>query len=196
MGLYKIVAINTGQVGDKVQVLLDTGDIAASFIATANKTVANTTTETSLIGTGLGSMTLAAAAISVGTRIRTTLRGTLGTAVVAPNLTIKVKAGSTVIASLVFTALVGSLSAKGFAIFLDIVVRTTGVSGTITANGEVAIGNSASALLSEYFIDQSATIDTTSALTFDVTATWSTASASNTITSNQSFFSIANPPAS
>jgi hypothetical protein len=69
---------------------------------------------------------------------------------------------------------------------LDTVIRTTGSSGTAMSSGTLKFGSSVSALTDETPIPNTAlatvTVDTTAAKVLSVGATWSAASASNTIT--------------
>lgn len=150
----------------------------AIFAQTADVTVANTVTETTLIGTGQGSATLAANALVVGRTIRVTMRGHLsdtGT----PTLNLIVKLGATEVVSTGAVTLNSSVTTIAFTLVADIVCRTVGGSGTVVANGVLIYDDGTTHDLVKV---AATTIDTTSALAVNITATWGTASASNTIT--------------
>ncbi len=67
-----------------------------------------------------------------------------------------------------------------FVIQADIVIRTIGASGTFVAAGIVGLGATATGT-GRVAYKASTTIDTTAAVAIDVTATWSVASASNSV---------------
>lgn len=153
----------------------------------ADKTVANTVTETSVIGTGAPgqSLTLGANFFVVGSSIKWRMMGYVadtGT----PTIRFKVKLGTTVIYDTGAQSL-PSLSGNQF-IFLEgqATCRSTGASGTIFATSEVFANTGASSIgnLDVTVPTSAVTVDTTSAQTFDITVTWGTASASNSITIN------------
>lgn len=151
------------------------------YAQTADKTIANTVTETTLIGTGNGSLTINANSVSAtGTIFRFYSSG-LYTVTGTPTITFKVKLGSTVLATTVTSALSGTN--KWWEICLTLIVRTTGATGTIMMGGFVAY-NGATYVLDAIDNGGSATtVDFTASKLFDVTVTWSAASASNTIKS-------------
>lgn len=161
--------------------------VGTIYRAIADKTVANTVTETSLVGTGVTgqSVTLGANFFNVGTSIRWRLMGYLsdtGT----PTIQIKVKLGSTVIYDTTAQTLPSLTGNQLFFMEGRATCRTTGATGTIFATSEVFCNTGASSLGNLDIVVPTAavTIDTTSSQVFDVTATWGTASASNTITIN------------
>ncbi len=97
------------------------------YVATADKTVANTTTETTLFGTGEGSLTLPANYLRTGRTIKIDIRGRLA-ATGNPNRTIKLKLGSTVITSLGPTAIASVSGTVEFRIQLLLTCRAAGAS--------------------------------------------------------------------
>lgn len=149
------------------------------FGQTSSVTVANTTTETTLIGAGKGSKTIAANAPQIGD---TYLISGLGihSAVSNPNITINITLGATTICT---TGVVNSANSTNalFEIRVRLTFRTLGVSGTLFCQGYFR--EEGGGLNNFPMVNTSTTtIDTTSSQTFDVTVTWGTASSSNTIT--------------
>ena len=147
----------------------------ASFVQTADQTVTNTTTETTLFGTGTGSTTLASGVLA-GRTIRITIRGVLSTPSTPGNLTIRVKVGSTTIATATASSLVGSASNSQFRFETLIQNRTTGVSGTVVSSGTFSY-QGASAVIVETLDNAgaTATVNTTVSNALNVTAQWDTA---------------------
>jgi len=103
------------------------------FTQTATGTVANTTTETALTSTGVGSLTLPAAYFIAGKTLKLEARG-IHSAVSSPTLRIKVKLGSTVVLD---TTAITTKNDTNEAIIIEAMItcRTTGASGTIFAQG-------------------------------------------------------------
>jgi len=146
--------------------------------AIADATVANTVTETTVIGTLKtgDSLQFAADTLTIGKTIRVTVRGIVSNTG-TPTLNIIAKLGGTTIFSSGAITTASGLSDSGFAVHGDITIRTTGASATLASGGILTIdGNTYD------MPDAGNTINTTGALTLDVTATWGTADASNTIT--------------
>lgn len=161
--------------------------VGVIYRSIADKTVANTLTETSLVGTGVPgqSGTLGANFFNVGSSLRWRLMGYLsdtGT----PTLQIKVKLGSTIIYDTTAITLPNLSGNQLFFMEGRSTCRTTGATGTVFSTSEVFCNTGASSLGNLDLIVPTAavTIDTTVSQTFDVTATWGTASASNSITIN------------
>lgn len=155
----------------------------ALFKQTADKTIASTNVETTLIGTGLGSVTIPANSLAVGDMISVEMRGyfsrTVGT------ITFRSKLGGTTQAS---SAITPSTSTNGlFIISIMITIRSIGAGGTAIAQGYVQNYASASpqAATTNAFTPQTATfaINTTADQAYDLTSQWSTSSAGNAITS-------------
>lgn len=152
------------------------------FTATASATVANTTTETSILGTGVGTKTLPANFFVAGKTLRVVVKGHIadtGT----PTLRIRCKLGSTTIVDTGAQTLLAITGTRGFEAEFLLTCRTTGASGTVFGQGDFQYN---SAAVTGNVIDApntaATTVDTTASQAVDVTATWGTASASNTIT--------------
>lgn len=170
------------QNGDSIQVG-NTSLVQTIFTGTADAVVTNTTTETSAIGTGTGSKTILANSLFAGRTIRIEGGGVYSAAAIAPgNLTVNVKFGSTVIATVVLGSILSAASTLGFQFDCDIVCRTIGATGTLMTSG--SIDYASSTLGARLFGDLNnggvvTTVDTTVNQVLDVTVTWQTASTSN-----------------
>lgn len=148
------------------------------FAQTADKTVANTTAETSLVGTGTGSLIIPANEGIIGTTFRLRLEGIVSNTG-NPSFRLKAKTNGTILSdSGSFTF--GNVSNDHFVVEGTATLRTLGVNGTIsvvasfmTSNGDhIALINTSPVV-----------IDTTINQTFDFSVTWGIANAANTITS-------------
>jgi hypothetical protein len=155
---------------------INTADTVQATTSTSG-TVANTTAETSVLGSVVGSSVLAANALAVGRTLRIQAWGIVsdtGT----PTLTVKVKLGSTVILTTGAITLASGISDKLWRLEAIITCRSVGGSGTVFGQGQFNYNNG---LFTDIVNTATTTVDTTSSQTIDVTATWSAASSSNTI---------------
>ena len=146
-------------------------------------TVANTTAETTLTGTGKGALSIAANSVAQGTVFQFRASGYLSV-VSSPTFELKVKIGGVVVcdtgvatASLTFNNNLWSLEA-------DVVVNTIGNAGTMTGQGLVKAIQTITANRMYQMTNSGSpsAIDTTAANAIDLTVTWGTASANDTIT--------------
>ena len=174
-------------VSDANGTLTKSADLTALgiFAQSSTVTVANTTTATTLLGTLTGSATLPANFFGVGKTIIVYVTGTY-TTTGSPTCTLNLTIGGVAVGSIALNH-TGSLSP---AVFYDaqfvITCRTTGGTGTLqySSIGRMDVGTSTS---SATFFQSSATsgsVDTTGTLLVGLTATWSAASASNSITAS------------
>lgn len=170
--------------------------VGALFTQTANKTVANTITETSIVGTGVGyGLTLPANFFVVGKTIKLRISGVYSTvAVTGDTITIKVKYGSTILATKATSGLLTGATNLSFWADLIISSRTTGVSGTVQVDGGITYQIAGSAAVIDEVNNGAATstLDTTASGLLDITITHSAANASNTITSLVSTWEVIN----
>lgn len=154
----------------------------AIFNATASATVANTTTETTLVGTGTGSLTLPVNFLAVAKAIEIEAWGTIAT-LVTPTLRLKVKLGSTVVIDTTAATLLTITGTNLWSAKASIDCRTAGASGTVFGQGMAMYYTSATGIAGIASPNTTtSTVDTTATQAIDATATWGTASASNTIT--------------
>lgn len=159
------------------------GPHARLFEQTANVTVADTVTETTLVGAGVGSATLPAGTLAAGTAIRVSAKGLYGTTG-APTLRWRVKLGGTTILDTTANNAPAAISAKLWELDAVIVCRTAGAPGTALGNGVIFYHTTHTAGQPDDFAPNSATsnVTTTGSLAFDLTVEWGTQSASNTVT--------------
>jgi hypothetical protein len=154
------------------------------FHQTASKTIANTTTETSLVGTGEGTLTLPANFLTVGRTIKIRARGHVSE-VSGPNATLRIKVGSVTIITSVGALPSAGLTTAGWEIAFEFTCRSVGATGTVIGcgNTHVVSGAFVSTVDRDLTMTATATVDTTVANALDITYQWGTASSSNTITS-------------
>ncbi len=154
------------------------------FTSTADATVdgSASTTETTIIGTGVGSLTLPANFFVAGKTIRLSVRGKHTSSAAPPNLTIKVKLGSTVIGT------TGAFADKAgtdeeILILYYITCRTTGSSGTVYGMGE-NMHHEGTNVADVYGMGNTTTttINTTTSQVVDCTAQYASTKAGNSIT--------------
>lgn len=148
------------------------------FAQTNSVTVGNTVTETTLAGTGQGSLTLPAAFFVAGKTLRVRMSGYFS-ATAGPTIRLKLYFGATAILD---TGAVTSsnLTDKFWTFDGTITCRTTGGTGTVMAQG-VFIEDATAPFGAVN--TTTVTIDTTATQAVDLKVTWGTAAAGNTITS-------------
>lgn len=153
-----------------------------TFTQTASVTVGNSTTETSLFGTGQGSLTLPINTLNTGKRVRWTLMGTI-TDTGTPTLNLRIKVGGSTIASTGAVALTGTVVNRVFRLEFEMVCRSIGASGTVIGQGSFWYDNSTNLGTTEGIaMTATATVDTTAQLTLDASAQWGTADPADTLT--------------
>ena len=148
------------------------------FTQTASVTIADTVTQTSVVSTGVGSVTLPANFFVVGKTVRVTALG-FHSSTGSPSVNVRIKVDGVTIAT--GTVASGNGTDDGFVIEGILTCRSTGVSGTLQGQGRYAELHSSGAQVG--LVDLAPeTIDTTIANVVDVTFKWNTAAAGNTIT--------------
>jgi len=114
------------------------GGASPLFVQTANGTdVTNLNTATSLIGTGVGSMTIASGLWAVGRALQLRIAGKF-TTVSSPlgSWTLTIKLGSTTLWSQASLSRTGSLTNAVWELTFLLVCRATGASGSIATIGQ------------------------------------------------------------
>ncbi len=142
----------------------------------------NTTSETSIAGTGPGSLTIAANALTVGKTYRFKISGIYNTTTVPGNCTFKIKIGSVVIGTGTVNNLITTASGLAWSCSGTFVCWTTGSSGTAVTDAVMRYsqGNLLAADILE--LDNGgavSTINTTISNAVDFTVQWATADSSN-----------------
>lgn len=153
------------------------------FIFVSTGQVTNTTTESSVLGSGIGTLTFPGYSLFLGRTIRIQAYGILSTALVPGTLRIKIKLGTTVILDTGAQTPASSLTDLIWKIDAIITVRAVGSVTTVIGQGAFEHQTSALAAMLTWAMTNTAAInvDLTASQTLDVTAEWSTASASNDI---------------
>lgn len=150
-----------------------------TFAQTATVTVSNTTSETTLIGSGAGSLVIPSAAWAVGKSFEVTVQGIYSTDNTNPtSITLRLKLGSTVIASSGTISMNANRINIPFILQATITCTSTGSSGSIYTFGDLfrdgkinAVNNGSSA----------STINTTTNQTFSATVQLSDTSSGNSL---------------
>lgn len=162
------------------------------FTQTADATVANTVTETTLIGTGVGTVTLPANFFVAGKTIKMIITGyfsTTGT----PNDTMAFKLGSTTVLTTGAMAMGSNSSNQLWRMEMILTCRATGTTGTVMAQGYcICLDSTVAVRIMEMVTTATTTINTTISLAIDSTNTWGTASESNTITATNCILEVLN----
>ena len=158
------------------------------FSQTNVVTVNSTSAETTILGTGIGTLTLAANQLQAGDVIRFTLSGYGQRS--SGNVTIRVKLGGTTIVATATAA--PSWAANGmFRRNAEITVNTIGATGTATGQG-MSTFYTTNILAPQMGMMSTAatTIDTTGTLAVDATIQWSTGALGNTVTTTTALIEV------
>jgi len=151
----------------------------ALFIQTADGTaVANSTTEATILGTGVGSLVIPANYFVAGKTLTFIIHGIYGNVL---NHTLKIKSylNAVALADTTAAALPVASTTKSFSIAVMITCRTTGATGAFQVKMITYFeGNNTHP---QAVTTTTVAIDTTIAQTLDIKATWGTASATDTI---------------
>lgn len=171
---------------EEVQVYLDgswyafEGRVGSAllFCQTADVTVADTVTETTLIGAGTGSVTIPANKLEQGDTLRIIASGYLSDTG-NPTMDIKVSIGGSEICSTGANNLNSNSTDADWSMSVTSAVRQSGSSGLVSSSGMFQHDDGTSFGMVKKTVTN---VDTTGTLDIDITATWGTADASNTIT--------------
>lgn len=148
------------------------------FTQTQAVTVANTTNETTMFGSGVGSETLSANYLEVGKTIRVTARGIHSTLNSSQTATFLLKIGGTTVATSSSFTISQALTNASFEIEALVTCYSTGALGTVWGQGMyVRSGSQTRSIAST----AASTVDTTGALAVDLTIAWGAADPANTI---------------
>ncbi len=158
------------------------------FAQTANSTIiTNTTTETSLINGGVGTLSVPANGFQVGDSFRAVFGGVIN-ANNNQTIRIRVKAGSIVLLDSGLQNLGSSVINDVWSLNIDFTIRQIGAAGVASI---VSLGsfhytktNNASVQGFGFNVVNNTTFDTTISNTLDVTAQWGSASTGNNIYSD------------
>jgi hypothetical protein len=141
------------------------------YLSNNVNTISSTTSETTMLGSAdVGSLVFAAGYFTVNKTVKITLYGTLATIGVPGNLTVKTKFGSSVLASTGAVALQASQTDVGCRLEVLLNCVSVGASGSMFIEGEFVYGDGFRLPLVNLNV---ITIDTTGALTLNVTGQFS-----------------------
>ena len=156
------------------------------FVQTASATAVTAASETTILSTGTGSLTIPAAWFTAaGTVMDVRFSGKYSTGAAPGTLQLKLKFGATVVGqTAAFTPIV-SVTDGVYSGFVRLVARTVGATGTIfVADGLLTTGSTITpgeTIFSNPTLGTAVTINTTGTNVVDLTATWGTG-ATNSIT--------------
>lgn len=166
--------------------------LAASI--TSAVSIANSATETQLIG-----LTIPANTLVAGSTLFFAATGIAGTTLIAPTMTWRVRIGASSLSGNIAASWAPtpgtSLSNKGWRIDGEITVRTAGGSGTCIANGLLSDELSSTLTDAVKLSDQTSAValDTTASRVLEITMQFGTADAANTLTCATAFIGWAKP---
>lgn len=154
------------------------------FIQTADATVANTGTETTLLAAGVGSLTLPANFFRTGKTIKIVAHGIYGETG-TPTIRFKIKLGGTTVLDSTAVTLSGTGSATDaeWRFSCDITCRTAGAPGTLAAQGRWISDQNAADKSVTIGLANTSTVSftTTASAAIDFTVQWGTGVPANTI---------------
>ncbi len=148
---------------------------------TQSATLTNTTTETSIVGTGVGSLTIPANHFVVGDSYHAKIGGEIS-AQSGDNITIRIKSGATVLAT-TGTISLSPATGLGWECEIDFTVTAIGSTGSMCTNGNFAYNRNTGSLEGFVFQDVE-TFNTTIANTLEITAEWGRAKTEDQIYSS------------
>lgn len=160
-----------------------------------SSSIGNVTADTSIIPSSIvGTKTLPANFLVPGKNIRIKIKGVYTSTLTTSGATIKIKLGSTVVASATVTALGNSVTNGAFIGEVDITCYTNGATGTVVCAGGLQFTNG---MTGQVFADlanagATTTIDTTASQTIDVTAAFSSSVATQDIKSLTAVIEVLN----
>ncbi len=132
--------------------------------------------ETSIVGTGVGSLTVPANFFVVGDSFHGKIGGKIGDTSNGDDITVRIKAGGIVLASTglftLDTTQAISAGGEGWECELDFTIATIGATGSICTNGNFAYSKTNDKKVSGYVFQDVQSIDTTVSNTLDVTVEW------------------------
>jgi hypothetical protein len=134
------------------------------FTAQAVKTITNSASETSMIASGVGNLTLPANFLTLAKSIRIIGSGLYSTPLAGSAVTIKVKLGSTVIASVTTTALLSLATNKSYSFEVNLVcygIGTVETGGNVWLGGKVDYASTAARIFDDLNSISAIGIDTT-----------------------------------
>ena len=162
------------------------------FTGTSDVTVSNSNTETTIVPTGVGTMTLPANFFTAGKSIKIDMWGIWEADTIAPTFEIRAELGGTLLCT---TSAQTMTTCEGGQWHAEILLtcRTTGATGTMLSQGEVRFNHDATAGATHWMRRSTTTThDTTASNLLDVTFTANTADSDNLITTTNITVTVLN----
>lgn len=146
---------------------------AGNYSQTVQGTTINTTGEQSLVGTGVGSLSIPANVFAVGDSFHAKIGGKINATGGGSRseIIIRIKTGSTILATTdVFD--LDNATDQGWECELDFTIASIGATGSICTNGNFCYTKDGSRQVYGYIFQDVQPIDTTTSNTLDITAEW------------------------
>jgi hypothetical protein len=171
--------------------------VGCIFTQYATVTVVSTSVETTLVGTGIGTVTLPANFFTVGKTVRITASGYYSTTQTAgQTLTIRIRLGGvagTLVLATGANSTANIITNRAWRIIAEITCRTTGATGTVFAQGLFfKCTDAISAAIWNMVNTGTITINTTASQAIAVTADWNSAAATDTISCSNLMIEVLN----
>jgi len=168
---------------DKDGTVAMTSDLGiGNYAQTVQSATINTTGEQSIVGSGVGSLSIPGNAFVVGDSFHAKIGGVLNATGGGgrSELIVNIKAGATVLASTgVFD--LDNAANRGWECELDFTIAAIGATGTICTNGNFAYVKDNDRKVSGYIFQDVQAIDTTVSNTLDITVEWNVLNAGDDI---------------
>ncbi len=151
-------------------------NVSGNYAQTVQSATITGITETSVVGIGVGTLTIPANVFQVGDSFHAKVGGIIAGTSVNDEITIRIKSGATVLATtgvftLDSTQAIGE-GGEGWECELDFTIATIGVTGTICTNGNFAYTKTGDKKVSGTVFQDVEVLDTTVANTLDITVEW------------------------
>jgi len=176
--IVKLVVDNTTITGEGTiaSPLISLGTLYGLYAQTSLSATITGTTETSIIGTGVGGLTVPANSFSVGDSFHAKIGGLIGDTSNGDDITIRIKTGGVILASTGLFTLDNTQSiasgGEGWECELDFTIASLGVLGEICTNGNFAYTKTGDKKVSGTVFQDVQRINTTVANTLDITVEW------------------------
>lgn len=163
-----------------------------AFAQTATVTVANSGSELTLLGSGVGSLTVAGGSLAAGSTLNITATG-IHSAVANPTLRIRIYLGSTVILDTGAVNTANSTNAM-WQVRALITCRTAGAGGTVIGQGSYLESGAGANVFGMSSSNTAVSLDTTADQILNITAQFGAASPSNSISCSGMMLQTGNAP--
>ncbi len=127
--------------------------------------------ETSIVGAGVGSLTIAPDVFEVGDSFKAKIGGIMDGTSNGDDITVNIYAGSVLLAT-TGTFDLDATTNNGWELELDFTIRAVGVSGSVATNGNFAYTKNTDKKVQGYCFQDTQTIDTTISNTLDIKVVW------------------------